>query len=310
MKYIFRICLSLLLIIYLSHKVDWIAIYSALCRIDIRIYICSFIVTLAGPYLIAYKYFLLVKKTSLFLPLGRLFRIQMISRFFALFFPTALGQDAFRWYKVTKNKTDKSFFVGAILFERIVFILVLVGFGLIPLILYQDKTAIVELRHHIIPVATGFILLLSLGIAYLFSSRCQKWVRKIVRVIFPALVKDKLDRFLQEMVLKDKSPSMVMSLVALTICWQIVLIARVFLLFKAVDIPLGLMEAAWMASLVMLMQILPISFAGLGIREGVFAYLFTLFGLPAEKGFLIGILFFSQMLFLAIIGAVLNFWEE
>ena len=70
------------------------------------------------------------------------------------------------------------------------------------------------------------------------------------------------------------------------------------------------MDVTWMGSIVLLLQILPISFAGIGVREGAYAFLFTLFDMPSEKGILIGILFFTQMVIFAIIGAILNFFEK
>ena len=68
-----------------------------------------------------------------------------------------------------------------------------------------------------------------------------------------------------------------------------------FFLFKALDLPLNLIDVVWMASLVLILQGLPVSIAGLGIREGAYGFLFTLFALPSEKGVLIGILFFTLL---------------
>ena len=65
-----------------------------------------------------------------------------------------------------------------------------------------------------------------------------------------------------------------------------------------------------MGSLVLLLQTIPVSFAGIGVREGAYAYLFTVFGLAPEKGVLIGIVFFSQMLILAGIGGLLELFEH
>jgi uncharacterized membrane protein YbhN (UPF0104 family) len=97
---------------------------------------------------------------------------------------------------------------------------------------------------------------------------------------------------------------------SLSLIWQIFFLGRLYVLFKAFALPLGFMDVAWMGSLVMLLQILPISFAGLGVREGAYAYLFTLFHLPPEKGMLIGILFFAQMLIFAGMGAFLELTEK
>ena len=70
---------------------------------------------------------------------------------------------------------------------------------------------------------------------------------------------------------------------------------------------IGLGEAAWIGSLALLVQVLPLSLAGVGVREGAFAYLFGLFGLPPETGVLVGLLVFSQMLAIALVGGLLRF---
>ena len=48
----------------------------------------------------------------------------------------------------------------------------------------------------------------------------------------------------------------------------------------------------------------------IGLRESAYAYLLSFFNLPPEKGVLIGILFFSQMLIIACVGGVLEFFER
>jgi hypothetical protein len=78
----------------------------------------------------------------------------------------------------------------------------------------------------------------------------------------------------------------------------------------AASLPLTLVDVAWMGSLVLLLQTLPISFAGIGLREGAYAYLFSLYRLPPEKGILIGVLFFSQMLIMASVGGIFEFLDR
>ena len=89
--------------------------------------------------------------------------------------------------------------------------------------------------------------------------------------------------------------------------WQLFFIGRLYALIAATALPLNVLDVAWMGSLVLLLQTIPISFAGIGVREGAYAYLFTLFNLPPEAGVLIGILFFSQMLIMAFAGGALEF---
>ncbi|MBW1849797.1 MAG: UPF0104 family protein, partial [Deltaproteobacteria bacterium] len=63
---------------------------------------------------------------------------------------------------------------------------------------------------------------------------------------------------------------------------------------------------AWIASSVLLLQMFPISLNGIGIRETAYAFLFRLHDLPPEKGVLIGMLLFSQVLLMSIIGGIFH----
>jgi uncharacterized protein (TIRG00374 family) len=94
--------------------------------------------------------------------------------------------------------------------------------------------------------------------------------------------------------------------VFLALIWHLLFLLRVYALFLSLEVPLDFIDATWMASLVLLVQVIPVSFSGIGVRETAYAYLFKMQNLPLEQGALIGILFFSQMLFMSLIGGVLE----
>ena len=99
-------------------------------------------------------------------------------------------------------------------------------------------------------------------------------------------------------------------IIGLSLVWQIFYISRLLMLIQAAALPLNIVDILWMGSLVLMLQTLPISFAGIGLREGAYAYLFTLYDLPPEKGVLIGILFFSQMLIMAFVGGIFELLDR
>lgn len=309
-KRFFQIFLSGILLVYFFLKVDWAIFGTAFLKINPWLYLLSTIVAISGTVFMACKYRLLVKNTNLSLPITRLLCIQFISRFYAFFLPTALGSEAVRWYKVTKKKEGKGFFLAATVYERILFLLLLVAFGILPLVFYGDHPQIIELRGHIVPIAVSLSALLAIGLLYLLFSPFQKYIKKKIKQIIRIKQGSKIDILLDNLVLKDKSFFLFTCLICLTICWQLFLIIRIFLLFKSMGLSLGIVDAAWMGSLVLLLQVLPISFAGIGVREGAYAYLFSLVGFPAEEGFLMGVLFLSQMLVFSLIGAVLTIFEK
>lgn len=303
--------LSGLLLVYFCFKVDWQIVCSAFSGVNVGMYLISTGIAVSGAWFMACKYRLLIRDTSLSLPVLRILSIHFISRFYALFLPTALGPEAVRWFKVTRGKQGKRFFLAATVYERILFLLVLFGFGIVPLLFYTDNQQIAALRDRILPIVGFLGILLLAGLFYFMAPSFENAVNKTIKnFIKKKNAKQPDDRFWGDLAIKDRSIIFLGLMLILTICWQIFFIGRIFFLFQSLGLGFGVMEATWMGSLVLLLQVLPISFAGLGVREGAYAYLFTLFGLPAEKGFLVGVLFFTQMLVFVTIGAVLNLFEK
>lgn len=66
----------------------------------------------------------------------------------------------------------------------------------------------------------------------------------------------------------------------------------------------------WVSALVFLVQTLPISFNGMGIRETGFAYLLGLYGIDPEKGVLIGLLFMANIIISAMVGGILELTDK
>ena len=82
------------------------------------------------------------------------------------------------------------------------------------------------------------------------------------------------------------------------------------MLMLSIEVSIAFVQVCWMASLVLLLQILPISLNGIGLRETAYAFLFKAQGLPPEEGTLVGMLILSQMLVIASIGGVMCFFSK
>jgi len=309
-KFLVRVSVSFLIILYLSLKIDYKIFVQAFREIDIFFYLFSAVIALSASIFKAAKFYLFIKNTSLSLPIYRLLAINFIARFYSLIIPTSLGPAAVRWYKVTENKKGRSFFLASTMVERLFFLLILLLFGTIPLLFYNDNQQIIMLRQRLVPLLVIAYILLSGALIYFLFSGPQELLKQLIRKIITIKKDSKFDNFLNNFSLTNSSFSLISALFVLSLLWQIFFLARMFFLFSAMDLPFSIIEVTWMGSLVLLLQVLPVSFAGIGVREGAYAYLFTLFGLPAEQGFLIGILFFTQMLIFAGIGAVLNLFEK
>lgn len=307
LRLIVRLTISCLLVGYLTLKVDWPSIISALKAIDIKLYVASTLLALVSSFFLAAKYHILIKETPIAHSLLSLGKINFISRFYALFLPSALGPDAVRWYKVTHNRNGRAFFLASIILERLTFVFFLLLCGSIPLFLYPTNSEIAVLRERLLPIILVALFCISAFIAYFIFPVLQSYLRAMVMRLFPCQGKEKnIILFLQNFSIQNKVPTLFLYIFLLSLLWQIFFLGRIFILFKTAALPLSFIDVAWMGSLVLLLQVIPISFAGIGVRECAYGYLFTVFKLPPEKGVLIGILFFVQMLVFAGIGGLLE----
>ena len=298
---VLKLGVSSLFIGYLCLRVNWHTLANALCKINGLYYAASMIIAIAASGILAVKYHILIRKTPIALPVRTLLKINLISRYYALLLPSAVGVEAVRWLKVTGNRGSKALFTASTFFERFTFLSVLLFAGTIPLF-FSENPEIIALRIKLLPLIILMFAALTAGTIFILSKPLQDLLRRLLRLE----KRPKLNNFLHNFSLRKTSGTLLCSIFLLSFLWQALFVLRLLLLFKSAGFSLGMWDITWMGSLVLLLQVIPLSFAGIGIREGAYAYLFTLFGLPSEDGVLIGILFFSQMIVFALMGAFLE----
>jgi uncharacterized membrane protein YbhN (UPF0104 family) len=303
----FKAAISLGIFGYLFFKVDWRIILDALRVINPGFYLMSMLLALVGVFLHALKYYFLIRSTTIARSLPSMVKIIFGVRFYALFLPSALGTEAVKWYKVTRNERERTFFMASSFFERSMFIFLLLVAGLVPLFLYSPGSA-AAFRAAVFPPALAVLMLSAVTIIFFLSPTLQSPIKSMLLRLLPSSGRWKtIAEILGKFSLKDTSVAM--PIFGLSLMWHLIFIGRMIFLVNALTVPLGAVDIMWMASLVLLLQVVPVSIAGIGVREGAYAYLFTLFSLPPEYGVLTGILFFSQLILIAVIGGLLELMD-
>lgn len=303
-----RIAVSAGVLSVIALKVDLSSVVLAARGIALFPYLTSLAIALVAAFVISLKYHILSRASNGNSTFWRAVEVNFIARFFGLLVPSGVGQGAVRWYKMTKDGADRAYFLAATVFERLVFLTMALLFVLLPLYTSHQPPPVEDLRLQLLPIVAVFVLGLIVGFVYLLVPGIQSWLGSLIQ-------KSKSDRytavrrFVTRFTLATLPTASVASVVLLSALWQIFYVARVHFLFLSVGQPMGLFDVSWIASLVFLVQLLPISLAGLGVREGAYVYVLGLYGLPASNGFLVGALFFSHMLVFACIGGILNITE-
>jgi uncharacterized membrane protein YbhN (UPF0104 family) len=306
-KLILQLTVSLLLLLLLTSKVDWRVVGDAVYAIRLSHFVFSLLVWIACLLLVAGKYYLLVKGTPISLSMLAMVKITWVTNFYGLFLPSAIGPEAVRWYKVTRNEKNRLFFLASTIFERLVTILVILSFGIVALYGFSDVERVGFLKRHIAPVLFPCGGLVVLGVSFFIVPNLQPYflsMLKKIRLDFLQRVSD--SHLWEHLTLNSAVAHLPAKIVLLSVLWQLIFILRLYFLFTAADMTVTLVDVTWIGSITLLLQIIPISFAGIGIREGAYAYFITFMGYPSEAGVLIGVLLFSQLLIIAFIGGILE----
>jgi len=307
LKFIFKSSVSCLVVFYLALTIDWASLGHTIKRGHPGYYTLSLIVIFLSTGFLAAKCRLLIEGSSIRHSFLSLVKINIVSRFYSLFLPPAVGPEMVRWFKITRNQPGKVFFMAASLFERAGFIFISLLAGAVFLYFSPSSQKITELQSRLLPLLLLFMMLSLLLHAFFLSKSVHQLGHRILEKLIPPVgIKVRLLEWYSRFFLDNRSARLIVGITSLSIGWHLFFLVRNFLLFLALSIPLGFLDVAWISSLVFLLQLLPVSLAGIGVREGAFAYMFIQVGLPPEQGVAVGVLFFSQFLLVAALGGVLE----
>ncbi|MBW2201510.1 MAG: flippase-like domain-containing protein [Deltaproteobacteria bacterium] len=307
-KIIIKIVISFLFLAYIIFKVDMTLLFNAASSIKINYYIFSFLILILNSFVLAQKYKVVMKPSGIYQPLLRLVRINFICRFYSMFLTTAMGQGVIRWHISTKDQEGRFKFLAVMFFERSTFLFALL-FAITASIFFVPNPKVNEIAGKFSPLLAAGFLSLFLFYFYLNYPPLYQYINKIVSGV-PTKEKhvfiNKLFKFISIFSIYYRKRESLVSGLCFAMMWQLFFLLRVYLLIFAIQVPLCFFDICWMASLVLLVQVLPISLNGIGLRETAYAFLFEIQDLSPEKGVLLGIVLFSQMLFASSIGGALH----
>jgi len=256
---------------------------------------------------LAQKYKISMKPTGMYQSLWELIKINFICHFYSMFLTAAIGQIVIRWHLSTKNNDGRMKFIAIMVLERSTFFFILL---LVLIVSMKASTHpfTILFFNTLYPLVYAGTLCLIIFFFILNSPFIINWIKKA----FGALNKINEKILIKFNTLADSFSvfsgkwDIFSTNLFLSVIWQLIFIIRVYLLILSLSIPLDFLTISWMASSVLLFQMLPISFNGIGIREAAYTFLFGMFNISPDKGVLIGILLFSQILFLSIVGGLFH----
>ncbi|RPI65547.1 MAG: UPF0104 family protein [Ignavibacteriales bacterium] len=261
------------------------------------------IIYLSVIYLLAYNTIYLTRVQKIAISTFQLIKINLVSSFYGLFLPGSISSSAVRWYKLSKfgNKVDS---VAVVLFGRFLETFMLIYIGIIFLL----PSLIVQEKYQFVLITVFALSLLILSYVLLLYPPSLIFFEKTLKLFpFPALIKNFLSKFFesmhkfQKLTLKEN-----IKILSLLFCYHLITVLTFYLFARSLNINISFSDIAWIRSATVLLSMFPVSFAGLGIREGSLIFILGIYKIPPGEAIAYSFLLFSLTILMSISGGLIE----
>jgi uncharacterized protein (TIRG00374 family) len=247
------------------------------------------------------KYLTAAQKISI--SFGQILKIYLTTSFYSLFLPGSITGGAVKWYKFAKY-TSKAAAAAVVVFNRYLEIFMTILIGLLfslPVVIRSSY------KYLIILWIIVFILLLSSYFLLLSVKVLKKIQGAVVSVsILPGL-RIKIINLIDAMVeFHNLTPKDHFEILGIMFSYHFLSILALYLIAESVNVSLSIFVFAWIRAVVLIMSMLPISYSGLGVREGVMIYLLSFYNVSPQSAFAISFLSFAKNLTIPFVGGIIE----
>ncbi len=285
-KVALRIVISLITIGIVAHEINFSTFLSYLVTIHIPWYLLAIAVQILSALTAAYKWELIMKNMGYEAPFSFYGRTYFIGTVFNQVLPTSVGGDAVRIAYTNKLGAGLRKAFNGVMVDRYYGTVGLVLLNLLPLYwLWQVVPQHIFMILLIITCSVGAGLLFALIVCKIHILKRFK----ITHVIY---------ELSQAIVDSAVSLQRTIVLLLLAILSNFLTILALYCIAIALDLPIDFLSLLAVIPAVTLITLLPISFAGWGIREGAMVTFLLFLGIPKAGIFSLSVLY-GIMLILA-----------
>ena len=248
----------------------------------------------------AWRWGLLLEAQGINLPFRKLTASFLVATFFNNFLPSNIGGDVVRIADTAPTAGSKTLATTVVLIDR--------GIGLLGLILLAAIAASAGPRLAADGVDAG-VLWAGLGVAatvgtpvLLMPDRFARLLQPLRR-LHPEWVDERLTRLTEALERFRESPGALAGCFAGAVVVQALLVAFYLAIANSMQIPLGFTALAVIVPVSFLVQMLPVSMNGFGVREATFGFYFTRLGLPLESALLVSFMGAALVMLFSLTGA-------
>ncbi len=284
-----KLLISAVLLGYLLTRTDLHAIAGLLRSLHLPILFVAFLLYLFAQILSTLRWRSLLRAERINLSLWRLILLYFEGSFFSLMLPTLIGGDIVRGYQIFRFTQQHEASLASILVER------LSGYTAMNLI---APVALIFAYPHLRDPALVWLTAASMAglaaiIAGLLNIRLQSLLYTVLHITGLGRFHDILRRLYAAIRRYWDHRQALLIAVGLSLILQCIIILIFYLISRSLNLSVPVGYFFLFVPLINLMAMLPVSVAGLGVREGSAVYLFAKVGMDSAAALSLSLLWFS-----------------
>jgi hypothetical protein len=249
-----------------------------------------------GLVLSAWRWQLVLKLFDADVALTTLTGHYLAGQFVSNVLPSTVGGDVVRIARCSKNVDSTSTAFGSVVLERLTGmialpLLVVVGFVLRPSLLHVEHSwlALVTAGATLSVLVLILVLAGHPGLAGRFENN-ENWTR-FIGAVFQGVDRARRD------------PAQSLRVLGAAVVYQLSILGAYALIFRALDVSVPIAAAFAFVPAVSMLQVIPLSFGGLGVREGALVWFRYGLGIPSGAAATAGLLWYASLFVVSLVGA-------
>jgi uncharacterized protein (TIRG00374 family) len=294
-----RVAVSAGLLAFLIFGVDWPEMLAHVSGINPAIAVLVILAWAVQLCVSSWKWQWALRIHGLRFPYVFLTRVVYIGFFLNNFLPTSIGGDAYRVYRTMPTTPPRSRAISAVVLERLVGLSALLLLGLVGALALYSMNALA--RAYVAFAAVGVAATIGLFVVVKLSSAAWR-DSAIMQSRWIAPIKENLQTI-------GRARGAWIPLIGISLLFQVQAVLILYELFRAVDVDIGLAQAAVITASAGIAAVIPFSINGLGIVEATIAGTAVATGVSYEAGLLVALLMRVLLIPLTLLAGLMYAFE-
>ena len=309
--YFARLAFAVVLLVLVFRKVDMRAAGSAMREVNPLVLLAATALYIFIRYVFSLQMTFGLKPLGIPVTTGELFRFQMATAFYALILPGDIAAGGVFWFKLFRRAKMVYEPMALIVITRLINTLAMVMIGM-GAMWYDTTVAKPQIRIMLVLIflcaASVFLVLFSKRLMALVH-RLGVWAGGLVNV--PEFASTNINKLWTALSAfqKMRQSGSAYKVIALAFVVHLVGTCWFFLLAEALNLGVSIFVIGWIRVILALLQFMPITIAGLGVREATLVSILGLYGVDMPIAVAFALCIFAVQVAAGLIGYLIEISE-